>query len=118
MPAAKSNKAYKFAKPFQGPYRVVWLYENGAELQLVDHPRASPIRVAMNRLRLCPTELAGMPASTPPSAEESPNYSQEVEDSSDPPKEPDQSGVSEVWANHLCPRKQPVKGDRSKDGEM
>ena len=89
MPAARSNKAYKFTKPFQGPYRIVWLYENGAELQPVDHPKASPIRVAMNRLRLCPTELAGVPASTPPSAEESPNNSQQVEDFPDPPKEPD-----------------------------
>ena len=89
-----------------------------AELQPVDHPKGSPIHVAMNRLRSCPTELAGVSASTPTSAEESPNNSQQVEDFPDSPKEPDQDGVSEVWGNCLHRRKRPVKGNRGKDGEM
>ena len=66
LPAAKSNKAYQFAKRFQGPYCIVCLYNNGAERQPVDHPRASPICVSMDRLWSCPTELAGMPTSASP----------------------------------------------------
>jgi len=129
MPAAKSNKAYKFAKLFQGPHRIVWLYDNGAELQPVDHPRASPIRVAMNRLRLCPTELAGMPEVTSPNVEMttvSPNNGQQAEDFPDQPKEPDRPkepnkdtcSTSGVWANRLRPRKRPVGDNRTKDREM
>ena len=97
MLAADSNKAikslnhYKASTVLSGCTRLV------AEFQPVDHPRASPIRVAMNRLQSCLTELAGVSASTPPSAEESPNNSQQVEHFPDPPKEPDQDGVSEVW---------------------
>ena len=31
----KSGQAYKFAKPYRIPYRIVGLYENGADLRLV-----------------------------------------------------------------------------------
>lgn len=51
MPALKANKIYKFAKPFEGPYRVLTTYDNGAEVRLVDQPSAESIRVAMDRLR-------------------------------------------------------------------
>ena len=57
VPAAKQGKAHKFARPFRGPYRVVELYENGADIRPVDRPRADVIRVALNRLRTCPTEI-------------------------------------------------------------
>ena len=40
---------YKFARPFKGPYGVVKLFSNGAELSLVDKPNGSTIRVALNR---------------------------------------------------------------------
>ena len=35
------------------------LHPNGANLHLIGKPRAEPIRVALNRLRQCPTEVAG-----------------------------------------------------------
>ena len=57
MPAEKRGKAYKFARPFRGPFRVVTLYENGADVRLVDKPQAEAIRVALNRVRRCPTEI-------------------------------------------------------------
>ena len=57
MPAKKSGKAHKFAKPFQGPYRIVSLFENGAEVRLVDKPSAGTIRVALNRVRRCPCDI-------------------------------------------------------------
>ena len=33
------------------------IYENGADVQLVDKPQASPIRVALNRVRCFLTEI-------------------------------------------------------------
>ena len=58
MPAAKSTKAHKFARPFYGPYRVVETCTNGVEVRPVDAPQTTPIRVALNRVRFCPTQLA------------------------------------------------------------
>ena len=57
MPGAKRGKAYKFARPFEGPYRMVALYDNGADVTHVDKPQSSPIRVALNRVRRCPREI-------------------------------------------------------------
>ena len=61
-PAEKCGKAYKFARPFKGLYRVVKLFPNEAELSLVDKPNGSTIRVALNRLRRCPKEILDDPA--------------------------------------------------------
>ena len=47
MPLAKANKAYKFARPFDDPYRVVKIYEGegqGAEVRPVDQPTSEAIR--------------------------------------------------------------------------
>ena len=57
MPAEKRGKAYKFARTFHGPYRVVELLENGVRVVPVDKPQESPIRVALNRVRCCPVQL-------------------------------------------------------------
>ena len=57
MPAAKSCKAYKFARPFHGPYRIVKLYDNGADVRPIDRPQETPIRVPFDRLRVCPEEV-------------------------------------------------------------
>ena len=57
VPAAKQGKAHKFARPLRGPYRVIELYENGADIRPVDRPQADTIRVALNRLRKYPTEI-------------------------------------------------------------
>ena len=58
MPAAKLTKADKFARPFYGPYRVVETCTNGVEVCPVDGPQTTPIRVALNRVRFCPAQLA------------------------------------------------------------
>ena len=57
MPAAKSGKAYKLARPFHGPYRVVCVVENGFEVRPVDQPHVTPIRVALNQICQCPDEM-------------------------------------------------------------
>ena len=47
MPSAKANEAYKFARPFEDPYRVVKIYEGegqGAEVRPVDQPTSEAIR--------------------------------------------------------------------------
>ena len=45
MPAVKACKAYKFARPFHGPYRIVELSKTGVVILPVDQPQAEPIRV-------------------------------------------------------------------------
>jgi hypothetical protein len=55
MPATKTGPAYKLALQYKGPYCVVQLYENGAELQMIYHPRAQTLRVALNRHRRSPS---------------------------------------------------------------
>ena len=61
-PAEKTGKAYKFARPFKGPYRVMKILSNGAELSLIAEPTRPTIRVALNCLRRCPKEILDDPA--------------------------------------------------------
>ena len=56
-PAKKRGKAYKLARPFVGPYCVLKLHPNGVDLQLISKPSSPTIRVALNRIRLCPKEI-------------------------------------------------------------
>lgn len=56
-PAAKSCKAFKFARPFHGPYRIVTLYDTGAEVRLVDRPQDPCIHIPFDRLRVCLCEI-------------------------------------------------------------
>ena len=58
MPSAKNTKAYKFARPFFRPYRVVVVHPTGLEVRPVDRPHAPTIRVALNRVRRCPDEIS------------------------------------------------------------
>ena len=57
MPAAKSGPAWKLARPYHGPYRVVKAMEGGVEVVPVDRPQDIPIRVSAQRIRRCPAEL-------------------------------------------------------------
>ena len=55
--SAKVGKAYKFARLFHGPYRILELTPNDAHLTPVDKPQEEPVFVALDRLRKCPDEL-------------------------------------------------------------
>ena len=57
-PNEKIGKAYKFACPYKGPYRVLKLFDNGVEVKLVSKSNSQSIRVALNCVRLCPAEIA------------------------------------------------------------
>ena len=50
MPAAKATKAYKFARPFHGPYRITAVHNTGIEVRPVDGPQENAIRVALDRV--------------------------------------------------------------------
>ena len=132
MPAAKRGKAHKFARPFSGPYRVVELFNNGAEVNLIAKPKTANIRVAFNRIRRCPNEIPDCQ-----NLDES-----EPNDSAHPdPEEPDQSAnaeeetsvsesgrskvtsdpnrdVPEMWKSRLRPRNRLSRDASRKDGEM
>ena len=53
MPSAKACKAYKFARPFYGPYQIIEQSETGVVVRPVDKPQAEPIRVAYDRIQRC-----------------------------------------------------------------
>ena len=53
MPAVKAFKAYKFARPFHGPYLIVQLSKIGVVVHPVNQLQVDPIRVAYNRIRQC-----------------------------------------------------------------
>ena len=72
VPSIKQGKAHNFARPFRGPYRVVSLYENGADIRPVDRPKQSTISVSLNQLRKCPTEICALGDSTLTHKEDSP----------------------------------------------
>ena len=57
MLAAKSGKTYKLSRPFHGPYRIVTLHDNGADVRPVDRPQDVTIRLPFARLRVCPDEI-------------------------------------------------------------
>ena len=57
MPQEKLGKAYKFARPFHGPYRVKEVFDNGVEVCPVNRPDDTGIRVALNRIRACPDSI-------------------------------------------------------------
>ena len=54
VPSENNGKAYKFSRPFCGPYQVIRVFLNGVELILISKPAASSIRVSLDRVRHCP----------------------------------------------------------------
>ena len=56
-PADKSGPLRKFARPYHGPYRVVEMDCNTAQIRRVDRPEEDTVLVALDRLRCCPEEL-------------------------------------------------------------
>ena len=60
MPSAVTGKAWKLARPFHGPYRVLSVTPTNVEARLVDHPDADPIFVAVSRVRPCYPELSNL----------------------------------------------------------
>ena len=65
VPSAKLGKAYKFALPYKGPYRVQDIADNVACLQLIEQPDSDLIRISISRLRHCPAEYPPAEHTTP-----------------------------------------------------
>ena len=72
-PSKKQGKAYKLARPFMGPYRILKLYTNGTDLRLTAKPAAASIRVALNQIRMCPKEIAESSVAVQPNPDPSDN---------------------------------------------
>ena len=53
MPTELKGEKRKLARPFHGPFRVLTVTPTNAEVRLVDDPKAAPIFVALDRVRLC-----------------------------------------------------------------
>ena len=57
MPGTIKGKAWKFARAFYGPYRVIAVTPTNAEVRLVDKPEEASIFISLDHLRVCPGEL-------------------------------------------------------------
>ena len=57
MPGRIKGKAWKFARAFYGPYRILTITPTNAEVHLVDKPEEQSIFVAIDCLRTCPSEM-------------------------------------------------------------
>ena len=57
FPSAVQGKAWKFACPYFGPYRVISLTPTNAEVRLLHRPDEATLFVALDRVRPCYTEM-------------------------------------------------------------
>lgn len=57
FPSALRGKAWKFARPYYGPYKILSLTPTNAEVQLVDHPNKESLFVALDRVKPCYDEI-------------------------------------------------------------
>ena len=57
FPHAVQGKAWKFAHPNYGPYKVLALTSSNAEVCLIDGPEDQTIFVALDRVRPCYSEM-------------------------------------------------------------
>ena len=77
-----TGQAYKFARPYHGPYRVLEVVGCEASVVRVDQPQDTPLFVAIDRLWHCLAEISpgatwpplpaskrGRPKVTPPEPE-------------------------------------------------
>ncbi len=53
MPGEVRGKAWKLARPFHRPFRVLGLTPSNAEVRLVDQPDADTIFISLDRIRPC-----------------------------------------------------------------
>ena len=53
MPGRVQGKAWKFARPYFGPYEVVGITPTNAEVQLLNHPTVPTIFVSLDRVCKC-----------------------------------------------------------------
>ena len=104
IPAEKTGKTYKFACPYKGTYRVLKLYDNGAQVKLVSKPNSQSIRVALNRVHLCPAEIVDVENDKSNVAEmehvDQPKRHCDTEN----PVSPDSPEREDPWSRRLRPR--------------
>ena len=58
FPNKVTGKAWKLARPYFGPYRVLTLTPTNAEVQLVHDSDSESIFVALDRIRRCYDEMS------------------------------------------------------------
>jgi len=45
------------SKPFDGPFKIISLYNDGADVKNTSKPRRKVIKVVLNRIQKCPKEI-------------------------------------------------------------
>ena len=105
MPKEKATKAYKFARPFHGPFRVVEVLDAGVVVRPVDPLRGESIRVAVNQVRRCPEavpEGESWPARKPARKSLGKRTSSKKTESSESNKNPDPTVCGRVVSVEQC----------------
>ena len=93
--------AYKFARPFHGPFRVVEVLDAGVVVRPMDPLRGESIRVAVNRVHHCPEavpEGESWPARKPARKSPGKRTSSKKTESSESKQEP---RPHSVWKGRL-----------------
>ena len=57
MSGQVQGKAWKYARPYFGPYEVMGITSTNAEVQLLNHPTVATIFVSLDRVRKCYEEM-------------------------------------------------------------
>ena len=57
FPDQVKGKAWKLARPYHGPYKVLALTPTNAEVCLIGSPQSNSMFVALDRIRTCPEEM-------------------------------------------------------------
>ena len=58
FPGTVKGKAWKFARPYFGPYKVISLTSTNVEVRRVDQPNGETLFVALDRVRPCYQEMS------------------------------------------------------------
>ena len=58
MPGEVKGRAWKFSRPFHGPYRVIAVTPTNVEVKLVSRPDDQSIFVSLSRVRPCYAEMS------------------------------------------------------------
>ena len=57
MPGQVQGRAWKFARPYFGPYEIVGVTPTNAEVRLLNHPTDPTIFVSLDRVQKCYEEM-------------------------------------------------------------
>ena len=105
MPGEVRGKAWKFSRPFHGPYRILELTASNASVRQVDRPQDTPIFVSLERLRMCPKEIPTGQTWSKKRRRKQTKADHRLASQKTQPRE--ETVTPELWSHRLRPRRRP-----------